>query len=80
MSAIISNVNSPAADTAARSNRRGFADKWVEEVDTGLADRVCVILYLITGLCDSGAFNAWSCFLAMQTGMCISSRSPCRHL
>merc|ERR1711939_1105631 len=25
----------------------------------------------LSGLCDSGAFNAWSCFVCMQTGTSI---------
>ncbi|KAI9371821.1 hypothetical protein BJX61DRAFT_486435 [Aspergillus egyptiacus] len=35
------------------------------------ADLVCLVLSFITGLCDSAAYNAWSCFLAMQTGNTI---------
>ncbi|PYH38608.1 YoaK family protein [Aspergillus neoniger CBS 115656] len=39
-----------------------------ETVDSNYADIICIILCFVTGLCDSSAFNAWSCFLAMQTG------------
>ncbi|PWY91028.1 hypothetical protein BO70DRAFT_283548 [Aspergillus heteromorphus CBS 117.55] len=39
-----------------------------QTVDNNYADLICIILCFVTGLCDSSAFNAWSCFLAMQTG------------
>ncbi|RAL00697.1 YoaK family protein [Aspergillus ibericus CBS 121593] len=40
----------------------------LQTVDSNYADIICIILCFVTGLCDSSAFNAWSCFLAMQTG------------
>ncbi|KAJ5735287.1 uncharacterized protein N7483_000412 [Penicillium malachiteum] len=50
-------------------NRRSRLNKrWGETVDTNFTDLICLLLCLNTGLCDSCAFNAWSCFLAMQTG------------
>lgn len=54
---------SPRSPTKAR-----FSEKWAEGINTAFADRVCLLLCLNTGLCDSAAFNAWACFLAMQTG------------
>ncbi|KAJ5539680.1 hypothetical protein N7513_008012 [Penicillium frequentans] len=53
------------------SRRTSLRRKWMETIDTTFADRVCLLLCLNTGLCDSCAFNAWSCFLAMQTGNTI---------
>ncbi|PYH95577.1 hypothetical protein BO71DRAFT_428965, partial [Aspergillus ellipticus CBS 707.79] len=38
-----------------------------QTIDSNYADLICIILCFVTGLCDSSAFNAWSCFLAMQT-------------
>lgn len=42
---------------------------WMQNVDTTHADLICLLLCFLTGLCDSSAYNAWSCFLGMQTGM-----------
>ncbi|PYI19917.1 hypothetical protein BO99DRAFT_383859 [Aspergillus violaceofuscus CBS 115571] len=42
-----------------------------QNIDSNYADLICVVLCFLTGLCDSSAFNAWSCFLAMQTGNTI---------
>lgn len=44
------------------------AHRWNETIDGRHTDLICLGLSLITGLCDSSAYNAWSCFLAMQTG------------
>ncbi|KAK9371770.1 uncharacterized protein V1513DRAFT_306258 [Lipomyces chichibuensis] len=44
---------------------------WKQEVVMGHADIVFIICYFITGLVDSSAFNAWSCFAIMQTGNTI---------
>lgn len=42
---------------------------WFKEtLDTKHADLVFVICSLITGLSDGSAYNAWSCFISMQTG------------
>lgn len=46
-----------------------FTQLWNESVDLQYTDLVCLVLCLVTGLCDSSAYNAWSCFLGMQTGM-----------
>ncbi|KAH8897304.1 hypothetical protein GQ53DRAFT_887603 [Thozetella sp. PMI_491] len=32
------------------------------------SELVLLICSFISGLCDSGSFNAWSCFVSMQTG------------
>ncbi|RHZ51951.1 hypothetical protein CDV55_103753 [Aspergillus turcosus] len=51
--------------------RRTFAQRWTQSIDPTYADLICLLLSLTTGLCDSSAYNAWSCFLAMQTGNTI---------
>ncbi|KAF7173716.1 hypothetical protein CNMCM6106_007761 [Aspergillus hiratsukae] len=51
--------------------RRTLAQFWRQSVDPTYADLICLLLALNTGLCDSSAYNAWSCFLAMQTGNTI---------
>ncbi|KAI9043452.1 YoaK family protein [Aspergillus affinis] len=48
-----------------------LTQRWKQSVDTKHADLICILLCLVTGLCDSSAYNAWSCFLAMQTGNTI---------
>lgn len=62
-------LESPSASEA--RHKVGFSKKWTEGINTAFADRVCLLLCLNTGLCDSCAFNAWACFLAMQTGNTI---------
>ncbi|KAJ9410124.1 hypothetical protein DTO045G8_2117 [Paecilomyces variotii] len=43
--------------------------QWFKEtLDTNHADLVFIICSLITGLSDGSAYNAWSCFISMQTG------------
>lgn len=53
--------------------------RWKQSIDPTNADLVCLLLCFLTGLCDSSAYNAWSCFLGMQTGMthCSSDQSVC---
>lgn len=46
-----------------------IAQRWKENLTPTHADLVCLLLTFLTGLCDSSAYNAWSCFLGMQTGM-----------
>jgi len=44
--------------------------QWFKEtLDTNHADLVLIICSLITGLSDGSAYNAWSCFISMQTGI-----------
>ncbi|KAJ5369287.1 uncharacterized protein N7496_009047 [Penicillium cataractarum] len=45
--------------------------RWKQTLDPTNADLVCLLLCFLTGLCDSSAYNAWSCFLGMQTGNTI---------
>jgi uncharacterized membrane protein YoaK (UPF0700 family) len=45
--------------------------RWNQPVNTKYTDLICLLLCMNTGLCDSAAYNAWSCFLAMQTGNTI---------
>ncbi|KAE8350675.1 hypothetical protein BDV28DRAFT_159397 [Aspergillus coremiiformis] len=48
-----------------------FSAWWTQSVDVKYTDLICLLLCFTTGLCDSSAYNAWSCFLAMQTGNTI---------
>ncbi|OQE44941.1 hypothetical protein PENCOP_c002G04515 [Penicillium coprophilum] len=47
------------------------AQRWKQNLTPTHADFVCLMLTFLTGLCDSSAYNAWSCFLGMQTGNTI---------
>ncbi|KAK9491178.1 hypothetical protein V1508DRAFT_422563 [Lipomyces doorenjongii] len=60
-------------DLEQRVGRRSvpFARRWKEVVVINHADLVFITCYFITGLVDSSAFNAWSCFAIMQTGNTI---------
>lgn len=57
---------SPTPETPREST---LSRRWKETLDPTNADLVCLLLCFLTGLCDSSAYNAWSCFLGMQTGM-----------
>jgi uncharacterized membrane protein YoaK (UPF0700 family) len=41
------------------------------EIDLQHADIPIIACCLVSGLCDSSAYNAWSCFVSMQTGNTI---------
>ncbi|OQE32629.1 hypothetical protein PENFLA_c001G02708 [Penicillium flavigenum] len=45
--------------------------RWKQNLTPTHADLICLLLTFLTGLCDSSAYNAWSCFLGMQTGNTI---------
>jgi hypothetical protein len=57
-----------ASESPQTGQRQTFAQRWTQPVDSKHADLICLVLCLVTGLCDSASYNAWSCFLAMQTG------------
>ncbi|KAJ5928221.1 hypothetical protein N7466_007177 [Penicillium verhagenii] len=59
---------SPSADMRKQST---LTTRWTQELNPSHADLVCLLLCFLTGLCDSSAYNAWSCFLGMQTGNTI---------
>ena len=39
-----------------------------QDVRAKHGDIVLLLCSFLSGLCDSGTFNAWSCFVCMQTG------------
>lgn len=50
---------------------------WSQSINPKYADLIALLLCFVTGLCDSSAYNAWTCFLAMQTGTSpLSPPSP----
>jgi hypothetical protein len=38
------------------------------EISINHADIPIIACCLVSGLCDSSAYNAWTCFVSMQTG------------
>ena len=65
-----------APDVPARES--SLAQRWKQNLTPTHADFVCLLLTFLTGLCDSSAYNAWSCFLGMQTGTSHTRRSPAK--
>ncbi len=43
--------------------------RFESDVDTKWADSILVGCFFVTGIVDSFAFNSYSCFVGMQTGM-----------
>ncbi|OJJ61862.1 hypothetical protein ASPSYDRAFT_144939 [Aspergillus sydowii CBS 593.65] len=64
-------ANPPEADSEKKPATATATSLWSQSVSARYADLLCLVLCFITGLCDSAAYNAWSCFLAMQTGNTI---------
>ncbi|KAI0004394.1 hypothetical protein F4779DRAFT_621449 [Xylariaceae sp. FL0662B] len=53
------------------SMRSNLSTHLKQDISRRHSDVVLLICSFISGLCDSGAFNAWSCFVSMQTGNTI---------
>ena len=53
-----------------------FSQLWNQSINPVYADWIGLVLCFVTGLCDSSAYNAWTCFLAMQTGSFLPSFIP----
>lgn len=60
------------------AKQSSVAQRWKQNLSPTHADLVCLLLTFLTGLCDSSAYNAWSCFLGMQTGTSHTRRSPAK--
>ncbi|KAH7409560.1 hypothetical protein BKA64DRAFT_570975 [Cadophora sp. MPI-SDFR-AT-0126] len=54
-----------------RSNWRSAIQYFNDEIAIEHADVPIIACCLVSGLCDSSAYNAWSCFVSMQTGNTI---------
>lgn len=63
-----STLPSTQADLEPAQKQPAFTARWSQPINPKNADLICLVLCLITGLHDSASYNAWSCFLAMQTG------------
>jgi hypothetical protein len=50
------------------------------EISLEHADIPIIACCLVSGLCDSSAYNAWTCFVSMQTGTSPLNRTLCEVL
>ncbi|KIX01627.1 uncharacterized protein Z518_09353 [Rhinocladiella mackenziei CBS 650.93] len=60
-----------ASGISARSRLSRITGYLKQDIRLQHADLVLLVCGFISGLCDSGTFNAWSCFVSMQTGNTI---------
>ncbi|KAE8443964.1 hypothetical protein EG329_001188 [Mollisiaceae sp. DMI_Dod_QoI] len=63
--------SSSASATKPTSNWRSALRYLNREIDLQHADIPIIACCLVSGLCDSSSYNAWSCFVSMQTGNTI---------
>jgi hypothetical protein len=72
----LSNTSLPTTETPPNgSTQKPALSNWhsaLEYVKTEItlehADIPVIACCLVSGLCDSSSYNAWSCFVSMQTG------------
>lgn len=64
--------SSPASEPASSSDWKGHV---LQPLTKKYTNYILIVLFFSSGLIDSVAFNAWSCFVGMQTGM-LSFQPP----
>lgn len=75
----------PNGSTIKPSNRWSSLKSYIKtEISLEHADVPIIACCLVSGLCDSSSYNAWSCFVSMQTGnlsqLCAyQSNTPRQH-
>ncbi len=47
---------------------KGYSKYLTRKVSKNHSDIPMILCCLVSGLCDSSSYNAWSCFVSMQTG------------
>jgi hypothetical protein len=52
--------------------------RMVSDVEPQKTHLVLTGLFFVTGMVDSAAYNIWSCFVSMQTGVYHHSMAPTR--
>jgi hypothetical protein len=62
-------------DASNPSRRSRLSTYLKQDICRRHSDLILLACSFISGLCDSGAFNAWSCFVSMQTGMSLKTAS-----
>jgi len=50
------------------SNWKSLVTYMRKEITLEQADIPIIACCIVSGLCDSSAYNAWTCFVSMQTG------------
>ena len=60
-----------ASVVVTQSKRSRLLKHWRQDIRIKHSDIILLMCSFLSGLCDSGAFNAWSCFVCMQTGTSI---------
>lgn len=60
------NVNSNIPPPVVATKSQKLQQYLLADVSTRWADLILIVCFLISGLVDSGAYNAYSCFVSMQ--------------
>ena len=60
-----------ASVVVTQSKQSRLLKHWRQDIRIKHSDIILLMCSFLSGLCDSGAFNAWSCFVCMQTGTSI---------
>jgi Protein of unknown function (DUF1275) len=72
-------VDSNASPTTSKSIAQSFPKRMKQQmgsdIDLQRTHFILIILFFVTGLVDSAAYNIWSCFVSMQTGRYYSEIS-----
>jgi hypothetical protein len=64
-------IECPAKQSTPQVSSRDWVAYFQNEISLDHADVPIVLCCLVSGLCDSSAYNAWTCFVSMQTGSLI---------
>ncbi|KAL2069262.1 hypothetical protein VTL71DRAFT_15600 [Oculimacula yallundae] len=62
---------SPSNGSTNKQTKSNWRSYLSSEIAIAHADIPIIACCLVSGLCDSSAYNAWSCFVSMQTGNTI---------
>jgi hypothetical protein len=62
------------SDRPAKGRQQSYLQYLKTEISLEHADIPIVATCLVSGLCDSSAYNAWTCFVSMQTGMTLVNK------
>lgn len=63
------NASTPSGSATKSTSHWGSAKRYLQsEIAIQHADIPIIACCFVSGLCDSSAYNAWSCFVSMQTG------------
>lgn len=79
-----STPSSPPKSLKSPSTKSKWRSYFSADISLQHADLPIIACCLVSGLCDSSAYNAWTCFVSMQTGNTIflalgASNQPASH-